>query len=112
MIPGKDLAWHYDACIEMWNEIAEMLEENERSEALKAKAQSKINKKYKPKGGCFACEAHLVVDKHCANCPFNVSYMDYGCFTESSPYNSFSQGKGTQQDAIAIAQLFIDYYPK
>ena len=104
MIQGKDLAWHYDACIEMWNEIAEMMDASRSDYGSDIKLKTTLYKIYRPVFGCFACEAF-----DCDNCPFVV----YGyCGEIGSPYRRFVCKEGTQQDAIAIAQLFIDYYPE
>jgi hypothetical protein len=104
MIQGKDLAWHYDACIEMWNEIAEGMDANESDYDISVKKKTTLCKMYYTHSNCFACEAF-----NCDDCPFAV----YGnCGEIGSPYKNFEDHKGTQQDAIAIAQLFIDYYPE
>ena len=51
---------------------------------------------------CFACE----IFDSCFNCPFVKKYKT-PCLT-SGPYIEFDRGRGTRQDAIEIAQLFID----
>ena len=105
MIKGKDLKWHYDACIEMWNEIAESMDSSRSDYGIDIKQETTLYKMYIPYGACFACEAYM---SSCNDCPFTVFG---GCLSFQSPYKKFDSNQGTQQDAIAIAQLFIDYYP-
>ena len=99
-------AWHYDACIEVWNEIAEILEDGESS-TQEIKKKSKVALKYKPESYCFACEFY---NKCSDGCPFMIQYGKVCVY--SMPYFIFEYGEGTRQDAIEIAQLFIDYYPE
>ena len=104
MIKGKDLKWHYDACIEMWNEIAESMDSSRSDYGVGIKQETTLYKMYHT--SCFACEAYTST---CKGCPFKTVFG--GCLSFLNPYQKFDDYEGTQQDAIAIAQLFIDYYP-
>ena len=110
-INGKKMskAWHYDACIEMWNEISEYIGISDRcGEDIKGKI--KIIEKYNPSAGCFSCEFFKDWD-NCHQCAFTIHSGGYSCMLKG-PYLEFECGRGTRQDAIEIAQLFIDYYPE
>ena len=106
-INGKEMsmAWHYDACIEVWNDVAELLMEGYRGSPSIKKLSSFVSK-HEPLYDCFACE----IFDSCFNCPFDKKYKA-SCLM-SGPYIEFECGRGTRQDAIEIAQLFIDYYPE
>ena len=106
-INGKEMskALHYDACIETWNEIAEKI--SDKICGTDVKCCIFLINKYVPFGSCFACEAHI---RSCQECPFEIEYKQY-CL-KNGPFREFSDGRGTRQDAIEIAQLFIDYYPE
>ena len=103
MIKNKNISWHYDACIEMWNEIAE--------EGYHQKSKTKIYKKYKPVSACFACELFIDADD-CKLCPFTIfGPSREPCHLESSsPYFLWEKSKA-KENAIEIAQLFIDSHP-
>lgn len=106
-INGKKMskAWHYDACIEVWNDVAELLMKGYRGSSYIKKLSSFVSK-HEPVSDCFACE----IFDSCFDCPFVKKYKT-PCFT-AGPYIEFDCGRGMRQDAIEIAQLFIDYYPE
>jgi len=112
MIEGKSIAWHYDACIEMWNDVAENGCQKE---------ETKMCIKYDPKDECFMCEAFYNYDIHkraCFKCPFYTSsiyppkrsFDDITCLYTDQPYYKWFKYED-RNSAIEIAQLFIDHYP-
>lgn len=108
MIPGKSIQWHYDACIEQWNWIAE---------TGGRKVRAPIILKHPADYQCYMCELYKSV--YCKNCPFVTQYSySPACVTcESainSPYRAWQTSFGlkeAKEHAIAIAQLMIDHYP-
>jgi hypothetical protein len=108
MISGKSIQWHYDACIEQWNWIAE---------TGGSKTQAPIILNHPADYQCYMCELYKL--GYCKNCPFVKKYgyssADATCERAiSSPYRYWKTSFGfkeAKEHAIAIAQLMIDHYP-
>lgn len=65
MIKGKTIQWHYDACIESWNDTAEQME-NGKLYDVYIKDTSPLIMEHKPQNDCFACELYVI---ECGGCP-------------------------------------------
>lgn len=95
----------HDLCVESWNEIAE--------NGYTSKIQSKIIRKYRPDCECFACEYYSNTNCSYDNvyCPFKSpgnKYKNTPCESAMRSYYRAWNKKKSKENAIAIADLFID----
>ncbi len=112
MIKNLSLSQHYDACIQMWNELAEM--------KAFSKFVSKCVEKHQPIEQCFMCEVYMDREiESCKGCPFTLyltrSAVQYVACEKYGPYRRWKYSISSNvrhKYAIEVAQLILNHYPE
>ncbi len=112
MIKNLTLTQHYDACIQMWNELAEM--------KAFSKFESKCALKYSPFEYCFMCEVYMDREiESCEGCPFTLNKLlgavQYVACEKYGPYRRWKHSISSnvrRKHAIEVAQLILNHYPE
>lgn len=124
MIKNWTVSQHYDACIEMWNEIAENgFADKTDSSGIQQLKELDLFVEHE----CFACELYNNesdietdnVGDNCIGCPFTFNRLYrhrtlYACCEKHSPYFRWQRSNSSfnrRKAAIDLAQLFINHYP-
>lgn len=112
MIKGKSKQWHFNKCIEHWQEIVD--------KKLINKRDSEVYKKYSPRSSCFLCEWYSKNEPDIAqDCPFKrfayatdyLSTCASGCTKIGSPYDDWVWAK-SDKDKYEAAEKMLEFLKK